>query len=145
MCRDHWSDSRARIWSFPLKGVRGMSTYIRTHWVAHLRVPRLLNMSSMFWSKREGDSENGSGKSRNDSTTSQMVPQGSETLPLIYRRCRKEIRSNQNIYGRSGIFWKVKPQRWTTMGPRPHGAHPWPAAPLAGGVIVQESTPSAVW
>jgi hypothetical protein len=27
-----------------------------------------------------------------------------------------EKRSNRSIYGRSGIFRKVKPQRWTTMG-----------------------------
>jgi hypothetical protein len=26
----------------------GMSTYIRTHWVTHLRVSRLLNMSSVL-------------------------------------------------------------------------------------------------
>jgi hypothetical protein len=58
-------------------------------------------------------------------TISRMVPEGFETLPVIYRRCWNEIRSNRNIYARSRIFRKVKPRRWTTMGPGPHGAHPW--------------------
>jgi hypothetical protein len=58
------------------------------------------------------------------SPISGMVPKGFETLPVIYIRCQNEIRSNQNIYERSGIFQKVKPQRWITMGLGPHGAHP---------------------
>jgi hypothetical protein len=85
------------------------------------------------------------GKSRNGSTISWMVPEGSKTLPVIYKRYRKEIRSNQNIDGRPGIFRNVKPQRWTTMGLGPHGAHPWPDAPLGGGVLGKDSTPRAVW
>jgi hypothetical protein len=34
-------------------------------------------------SKREGDSKSGSGKSRNASTISRMVPEGSKTLAVI--------------------------------------------------------------
>jgi hypothetical protein len=85
------------------------------------------------------------GKSQNGSTISWMVPEGSETLPVIYKRCQKEIRSNQNIDGRPGIFWNVKPRRWTTMGLGMHGAHPLSAAPLGVGVLVKDSTPRAVW
>jgi hypothetical protein len=73
-----------------------------------------------------------------------MVPEEFETLPVIYRRCQNKIRSKRNIYGRSGIFRKVKPRRRTTMGLGPHGAHPLSAAPLRGGVQVKDSTPRAV-
>jgi hypothetical protein len=45
-------------------------------------------------SKREGESKSGLGKSQNGTIISQLVPEGSETLPVIYRRCRNEIRSN---------------------------------------------------
>jgi hypothetical protein len=70
--------------------------------------------------------------------------EGSKTLLVIYRRCQNEIRSNRSIYGKSRIRRKVKPRRWTTMGLGPHGAHPWPAAPLGGGVQARDS-PRAVW
>jgi hypothetical protein len=81
-------------------------------------------------SKERGDSESGSGKSQNGSNISWLVPKGSKTLPVIYRRCQNEIRSNWSIYGKSRIRQKVKPQRWTTMGLGPPGAHPSSAAPL---------------
>jgi hypothetical protein len=77
-----------------------MSTYIRTQWVTHLGVSRLLNMSSVLDKKREGDSESG-GKSRNGSIISRLVPEGSETLLVIYRKVSEEIRSKRSIYGKS--------------------------------------------
>jgi hypothetical protein len=74
--------------------------------------------------KREGDSKSGSGKSWNGSIISRLIPKGSETLPVIYRRCQNEIRANRSIYRKSRILQKVKTQRWTAMGQGPHGAHP---------------------
>jgi hypothetical protein len=50
-----------------------------------------------------------------------------------------------SIYGRSRIFQKVKPHRWTAIGLEPHGAHSSPTAPLDGGFQVKDSTPRAVW
>jgi hypothetical protein len=68
-------------------------------------------------SMREGHSESGSGKSRNSSIISRLVPKGSKTLLVIYRKVSEEIRSNQSIYGKSrmdrkgldgsGWVWKV--------------------------------------
>jgi hypothetical protein len=49
--------------------------------------------------KREGDSKSGSRKSQNGSIISRLVPEGSETLPVIYKKVSEEIRSNRSIYG----------------------------------------------
>jgi hypothetical protein len=57
-------------------------------------------------SKREGDFESGLGKSRNGSIISRLVPEWSETLPVIYRKVSEEIRSNRSIYGKSGMDQK---------------------------------------
>jgi hypothetical protein len=83
-----------------------MSTYIRTQWVTHLRVSRLLNMSLVLDKKREGDSESDSRKSRNGSIISRMVPEWSKTLPVIYKKVSEEIRSKRSIYGKSGMDQK---------------------------------------
>jgi hypothetical protein len=58
-------------------------------------------------SKREGDSESGLAKSQNGSIISQLVPVGSETLPVICRKVSDEIRSNRSIYGKSRRVRKV--------------------------------------
>jgi hypothetical protein len=57
-------------------------------------------------SKREGDFESGLGKSRNASIISWLVPEGSETLSVIYRKVSEEIRSNRSIYGKSRMDQK---------------------------------------
>jgi hypothetical protein len=75
-------------------------------------------------SKREGYSKSDSRKYRNGFIISQMVLEGSETLPVIQRRCRNEIRSNWSIYGKSRIYHKVKHRRWTTMVLGTHGPTP---------------------
>jgi hypothetical protein len=76
----------------------GISTYIQTHYITHLRT---IKYEFGIRSKREGDSKSGSGKSWNASIISQLVPEGSKTLPVIYRKVSEEIRSNQSIYGKS--------------------------------------------
>jgi hypothetical protein len=76
--------------------------YIYTNLVGH----RLKSFTSIEYefgvrSKREGDSKSGSGNSQKGSIISCLVPEGCETLPVIYRKVSEEIRSNQSIYGKS--------------------------------------------
>jgi hypothetical protein len=54
-------------------------------------------------SKREEDSKSGPGKSRNGSIISRLFLEGSETLPVVYRKVSEEMRSNRSIYGKSRI------------------------------------------
>jgi hypothetical protein len=62
-----------------------MSTYIQTHWVTHLRVSCLLNMSLVL-DQRERKISKVAGKSRNDSSIPRMVLEGFKTLPMVYRK-----------------------------------------------------------
>jgi hypothetical protein len=68
-------------------------------------------------SKRKGDSESGSGKSRNGSTISLLNSEGSETLSVIYGKCHNEIRSNRFIYGKSGVHRTGETLEGGCMGP----------------------------
>jgi hypothetical protein len=58
-------------------------------------------------SKRKGDSKSGLGESCNGSIISRMVSEGTETLPVVYRKVSNKIRSNWSIYGKSGRVRKV--------------------------------------
>jgi hypothetical protein len=73
-----------------------MSTYIRTQWVTDLKSFGSIEYEFVIRSKREGDSKSGSGKSQKGSIISRLVPEGFETLPVIYRKVSEEIRLSRS-------------------------------------------------
>jgi hypothetical protein len=66
----------------------GMSTYIYSNPLRHTHKSfTSIEYEFGIRSKREGDYESGSGKSRNCSIISRLVSKGFEILLVIYRRC----------------------------------------------------------